>query len=161
MKALDTVASSINNDLGNEEVPPIFLSVLNGSFMFTADLMKRLNFNCELSFIKVSSYIGLSSGEKVNELIGLDKSLEGRSVVIVEDIVDRGITLEHLIELIKEHNPKQIKVASMLFKPDSYEKDLVIDYIGMSVPSDFIIGYGLDFDGLGRQFPDIYSLVQE
>lgn len=158
-RAIENVAQQINNDLRDEPLP-LFVSVLNGSFMFTGDLMKHLDFNCELCFIKVSSYKGLGSGGEVSQLIGLDKDIEGRTVIIVEDIVDKGITLEHLMKLLSDLKPKQLKVATMLYKPDAYEKDIKIDYIGMHMPSDFIVGYGLDFDGLGRNYPDIYSLVK-
>lgn len=158
-KAIENVAQQMNDELKDESLP-IFLSVLNGAFMFTGDLMKYLDFNCELCFIKVSSYQGLGSGGSVNQLIGLDKNIEGRTVVLVEDIVDRGITLEHLVKMVSELKPKQLKIATMLYKPDAYEKDIKIDYIGMHMPNDFIVGYGLDYDGLGRNYPNIYTLVK-
>ena len=158
-KAIESVAEEINDDLKDETVP-VFLSVLNGSFMFSSDLIRHIDFPCEISFIKLSSYSGTSSTGKVNELIGLNQSLAGRTVVLLEDIVDKGTTLEHLINTVSEHKPKQVKIATMLYKPDAYEKDIKIDYVGMCIPNNFIIGYGLDYNELGRNYPDIYTLVE-
>jgi hypoxanthine phosphoribosyltransferase len=158
-KAIEAVAAQINDDLKDETVP-VFLSVLNGSFMFASDLIKHINFPCEISFIKLSSYSGTSSTGRVNELIGLNQSLDGRTVVLLEDIVDKGATLEHLINTLSAHKPKQVRIATMLYKPDAYEKDIKIDYVGMRIPNNFIIGYGLDYNELGRNYPDIYTLVE-
>ena len=158
-KAIESVAEEINDDLKDETVP-VFLSVLNGSFMFSSDLIRHIDFPCEISFIKLSSYSGTSSTGRVNELIGLNQSLAGRTVVLLEDIVDKGTTLEHLINTVSENKPKQVKIATMLYKPDAYEKDIKIDYVGMCIPNNFIIGYGLDYNELGRNYPDIYTLVE-
>lgn len=156
-EAVKKIADSINNDLQKDL--PVFLVVLNGSFMFAADLLKEVSIPCEISFIKVASYHGTTSSGTVTELIGLSEDISGRTVVIVEDIVDTGITLERLITVLKRKNVKQIKVATVLLKPDSYTKEFKIDYYGMKIPNDFVIGYGLDYDGLGRNLKEIYVLA--
>ncbi len=155
---IDVVSSKINHDLMNVHVP-LFISILNGSFMFTADLLKRIQFPCEVSFIKLASYEGTSSTGTINELIGLKENIEGRTVIIVEDIVDTGHTLDKLYAELEKKNPAKILIASLLFKPESYKGNLKINYIGKSIPNDFIVGYGLDYDGLGRNLPDIYTLA--
>ena len=158
-KAIEDVAVQINEDLRNESAP-VFLSVLNGSFMFASDLVKHIEFPCEISFVKLSSYSGTSSSGTMNELIGLNQSLTGRTVVLLEDIVDSGTTLEYLVNTIRKHKPKQLKVATMLYKPGAYEKNIKLDYIGMHIPNNFIVGYGLDYNELGRNHPDIYTLIK-
>lgn len=155
---IDVLASKLNHDLKDTE-NPLFLSILNGSFMFTADLLKRIQFPCEVSFIKISSYQGTSSSGVVNELIGLNENIEGRTVIVVEDIVDTGITLGKLYEALHKKNPSRIIITTLLFKPEAYKGTVKIDYVGKSIPNDFIVGYGLDYDGLGRNLPDIYTLV--
>lgn len=156
---IDLLASKINHDFGRNKDIPLFLSVLNGSFMFAADLLKRITFPCEISFIKLSSYQGTSTTGKVNQLIGLSEDITGRKVIILEDIVDTGITLNKLHEELTTLNPRQIVVATLLFKPEAYKGKLKIDYIGRSIPNEFIVGYGLDYDGLGRNLPDIYTVI--
>lgn len=155
---VDAMANQINKDLMNEE-PPLFLSILNGSFIFTADLLRQIEFPCQVSFIKMASYEGTNSTGSVNELIGLSEPIGGRTVIIVEDIVDTGITLSKIIGQLEKLNPKQILIAAFLFKPNAYKGIRKIDYIGKSIPNDFIVGYGLDYDGLGRNLPDIYTLI--
>lgn len=152
------VADEINRDLS--ECNPLFISVLNGSFMFTADLMKCLTIPCEVSFVKLASYEGTSSTGKVKELVGLNNDITGRTVVIVEDIVDTGFTMERLIAMLREKNPKEIRIATLLVKPDKLQVDLKIDYVAMNIPNDFIVGYGLDYDGLGRNYRDIYTVIE-
>ena len=124
-----------------------------------ADLLREITIPCELSFIKMASYEGTHSSGRVNELIGLATDLKGRTVVIVEDIVDSGITIERLVKILKEKEVKELKVATILFKPDSYKKPYSIDYIGFRIPNDFVIGYGLDYDGLGRNLKEIHVLA--
>jgi hypoxanthine phosphoribosyltransferase len=150
------MAQKINVDLVNDM--PLFLVVLNGSFMFAADLLKEVNIPCEISFIKLASYHGTTSTGTVTEMIGLTEEIKGRTVVIVEDIVDTGMTLEKLVALLIKKEVKQIKVATFLFKPEAYKKDIKIDYIGMEIPNDFVVGYGLDYDGLGRNMKEVYVL---
>ncbi|RPH32505.1 MAG: hypoxanthine phosphoribosyltransferase [Bacteroidales bacterium] len=155
---IDVLSSKLNYDLKNVHIP-LFLSILNGSFMFVADLLKRFQYPCEVSFIKLASYKGTSSSGTVNELIGLTENIAGRTVIIVEDIVDTGHTLDKLYAELKKKNPANILIASLLYKPDSYKGNLKINYIGKSIPNEFIVGYGLDYDGLGRNLPDIYTLA--
>jgi len=157
--AVKNIALQINEDMKNETEPPIFLSVLNGAFMFTSDLMKYIDFNCTLSFIKINSYKGTSSKGNFDEPIGLNTNLEGKTVIVVEDIVDKGATIEFLVDKIKKQNPKVLKIASMFFKPEAYKKDIKIDYTGINIAEDFVVGYGLDYDELGRNYSDIYKIV--
>lgn len=146
------------NDLKDEK--PLFVSVLNGSFMFTADLMKYLDMPCEVSFVKLASYEGTSSTGKVKELVGLNDDITGRTVVIVEDIVDTGLTMQRLVETLKARNPKEVRIATLLVKPDKLQVPLDIQYVAMNIPNDFIVGYGLDYDGLGRNYRDIYTVIE-
>ncbi|MBI2721236.1 MAG: hypoxanthine phosphoribosyltransferase [Bacteroidetes bacterium] len=155
--AVKRLADKINTDLEHEQ--PVFLVVLNGSFMFASDLLKEVNIPCEISFIKVASYHGTSSSGAVSELIGLTEDITDRTVVIIEDIVDTGITLEKLFTVLKRKNVKQIKVATALLKPASYKKEYNIDYAGLEIGNDFVVGYGLDYDGMGRNLKEIYVLA--
>lgn len=155
--AVKKVAQQINSDLKNEM--PLFVAVLNGSFMFAADLMKEINFPCEISFVKMASYHGTESTGKVNELIGLNQNIEGRTVVIIEDIVDTGNTIEKLTSILKDKKVKSLKIATALFKPSVYKKNIKIDYVGIEIPNDFVVGYGLDYDGLGRNLKDILVIA--
>lgn len=150
------IAAGIENDWGKKK--PLLLSVLNGSFMFAADLMKYLNIPLEISFVKLVSYSGTGTTGSVKQLIGLNEQLEGRFVLVVEDIVDTGITMDNLLKDLSAHNPAEVRVASLLFKPDAFIRDFKIHYCGFSIPNNFIVGYGLDYNGLGRNYPDIYSL---
>lgn len=159
LKEVDRVAQEINRDL--KEKNPLFLSVLNGSFMFTADLMKRINIPCEISFVKLASYQGISSTGKITEVIGINEDISGRCVVIVEDIVDTGFTMQRLLETLGTRNPKEIHIASLLVKPEKLQVPLNIEYAAMNIPNDFIVGYGLDYDGLGRNYKDIYTVINE
>ena len=158
LKEVARVGEEINRDLADAN--PLFVSVLNGSFMFTADLMKHVSVPCEISFVKLASYAGTSSTGKVKELVGLNDDITGRTIVIVEDIIDTGLTMERLIETLKARNPKEIRIATLLVKPDKLKVDLDIKYIAMSIPNDFIVGYGLDYDGFGRNYRDIYTVIE-
>lgn len=155
--AVKGLAEKINWELKDEF--PLFLAVLNGSFMFAADLLKEVQIPCEVSFIKVSSYSGLTSSGRADELIGLKEEVKGRTVVIVEDIVDSGLTLERIHQILIERGVKQIKTATILMKPDAYTKKYSVDYIGFRIPNDFVVGYGLDYDGLGRNLKEIHVLA--
>lgn len=159
LKEVDRVAAEINRDLKDKN--PLFLSVLNGSFMFTADLMKRITIPCEISFVKLASYQGISSTGKITEVIGVNEDISGRCVVIVEDIVDTGLTMQRLLETLGTRNPKEIHIASLLVKPEKLQVPLNIKYAAMNIPNDFIVGYGLDYDGLGRNYKDIYTVINE
>ncbi|NIJ43767.1 hypoxanthine phosphoribosyltransferase [Wenyingzhuangia heitensis] len=158
-KAVSKVADEISKDYQNEI--PLFLGVLNGSFMFCTDLLKQYNHSCEISFIKLASYQQTSSTGIVNQLIGLNEDLTNRTVIIVEDIVDTGNTLEKIVSLLKEHPIKEFKAASLFLKPTVYNKSIPIDYVGLEIPNDFILGYGLDYDGLGRNLAEIYKLKEK
>lgn len=149
------IGQKINTELAHEF--PIFLVVLNGSFMFAADLLREVTIPCEITFIKLSSYSETSSSGTVSELIGLNEDLSGRTVVIVEDIVDSGNTLEKLMSVLNK--AKDVKVAAALFKPNAYKKKHSINYVGLSIENEFVIGYGLDYDGQGRNLKDIYILA--
>ncbi|HUH52152.1 MAG TPA: hypoxanthine phosphoribosyltransferase [Flavobacterium sp.] len=156
--AIARMAQEIADDI-DEEVP-IFIGVLNGSFMFVSDFMKHYNRPCELSFIKLSSYQGTTTTEKVNELIGLGVNVENRTVIILEDIIDTGNTLVVLNDLFKDKKVKSLKVATLFFKPEAYKKELPIDYIGIEIPHKFIVGFGLDYDEHGRNLPEVYQLKE-
>lgn len=160
-KAIDEVAAKINKDNEGCTDIPVILCVLNGSMMFTSALMKRLDFTCELASIKLSSYAGTTTTGKVKELMGFTSDVSGRRVIVVEDIVDTGNTIVTLAERLKEHNAKEVKICTLLFKPEAYTKDVKLDYVGLSIPNAFIVGYGLDYNEVGRNFEDIYVLDKE
>jgi len=155
---IEIIARQIDADYTGKK--PIFLIVLNGAFMFASDLVKNIDIECEVSFVKLASYEGTSSTGKVKELIGLDASIQGREIIVVEDIVDTGVTLEHLYQELRHFQPATLRIATLLYKPGAYRKDIRIDYVGMEVPNDFLLGYGLDYDGLGRNLKGIYALSQ-
>ena len=159
---ISSIVHSMANQINNSGVKdPLFIAVLNGSFIFAADIMRKINIpNCEISFIKLSSYLGTETAGKVNELIGLGKNIRNRNVVVLEDIIDTGITLEKIMSLLEKEEVADIKVATLLFKPEAYKKDIEIDFIGKSIPNDFVVGYGLDYDEIGRNLPHIYKLKE-
>ena len=151
-----SVANAINNS-GIKN--PLFIAVMNGAFLFAADVMKKITIhNAEISFIKLSSYEGTETTGEVSRLIGIEDNISGRNIVVLEDIVDTGITLERIIKLLEKENVADIKIATLLFKPNAYTKDIYIDFIGKSIPNDFVVGYGLDYDEIGRNLPHIYKL---
>ena len=158
MKDVDAVAERLNADYAGGGDIPIILCVLNGAMMFTAELMKRLTFDCELMSIKIKSYSGDHSTGEVKQTLGLTSDITGRRIIIVEDIVDTGFSMMYLTEYLKQKGAKDTKICTMLFKPDTYDKPLKIDYIARNIPSKFILGFGLDYDELGRQYKDIYVL---
>lgn len=149
------MAVAINEDFRGET--PLFLGILNGSFMFAADLLKEIKLDCSVSFVKFSSYSGCSSTGKVNELLGINEEIGGKPVIIIEDIVETGNTLEKIVEKLNSMNPKRLCIATLLLKPEAYSKKIEIDYTGLEIPNNFIIGYGLDYKGFGRNLRDIYS----
>lgn len=159
-EAIDKVAGKLNEDLKGVDTP-IFLSILNGAFMFTADLVRRLDFPCDISFVKLASYSGTTSTGEVKQVIGLTQDIKGKTVVVVEDIVDTGGTIEELYRILKEKGAADIKICTLLLKPGNYKKELKVDYAALEIPNDFIVGYGLDYDNLGRQYKDIYVLDEE
>ena len=151
------LARQMNSDLAGKDI--VFLCILNGSFVFAADLLRGIEMPCKISFVKFTSYEGDHSTGTVRELIGLNEDLKGKTVVIVEDIVDTGKTMVDLLEYLKQYEPTDVHIATLMFKPEACRKDLKIDYYGFSIPNDFIVGYGLDYDGLGRNLKDIYKVV--
>ena len=155
--AIKKMAKQMDDDFFDEV--PVFIGVLNGAFMVMSDLLKNYRGMCEVSFVKMASYQGTQTTNQVTELIGLNQNLEGRTVVIVEDIVDTGNTIETLKTMLKNQNVKHLKIATLFFKPDAYKKDIKLDYIGIRIPDKFIVGFGLDYDGLGRNLQDIYQLA--
>ena len=155
-KAVADIARQINSDAKDKK--PLFLAVLNGSFMFAADLLKKINVECEISFMKLSSYEGTSSTGKITQLIGINEEIKGRNIIVLEDIVDTGNTIEKISELLKEQGAADVKIATLLFKPKAYTKTIPIEYAAIVVPNDFLVGYGLDYNGLGRNLADIYVL---
>lgn len=152
--AVQTVARRINTDYAGR--CPLFVAVLNGSFMFAADLLKSVTVNCEIAFIRVTSYEGTQSTGQIKELLGLHEDLRGRDVIILEDIVDTGHTMRALLQQLAEKEPASLEVATLFFKPASLQHELTLRYVGLEIPNDFIVGYGLDYDGLGRNLPDVY-----
>lgn len=156
---IDEVAGRINADFRGCTDIPVIVCVLNGSIMFTAELMKRLDFNCELVSVKLSSYSGTESTGKVRQVMGMTGSVKGRRVIVVEDIVDTGNTIVELKRLMaEEYGATEVRICTMLLKPEVYTKDVKLDYVGMEIPNRFIVGFGLDYDELGRNFRDIYVL---
>ena len=156
--AIDKVAASINADFDGCEDIPVLLCVLNGSIMFMAELMKRLTFNCQIVSTKLTSYEGTNTTGKVKQAMGLTSDIKGRRVIIVEDIVDSGNTIVELKRILEENEVAESKICTLLLKPDAYKKDIKLDYVAMEIPNDFIVGFGLDYDELGRNLKDIYVL---
>jgi hypoxanthine phosphoribosyltransferase len=156
--ATDRIAKTLNADLSGQN--PIFAVILNGAFMFAADLLKKVNTDCEVTFLKYSSYSGTKSTGEVKELLGFSEEICGRTVVIVEDIIDTGLTVQRILKEIGGFKPYSVKIATLLYKPDAFKEDFKIDYIGFEIPNDFVVGYGLDYNGFGRNLQEIYKLKQ-
>jgi len=155
--AIQKIADQINRDYEGKN--PVLLAVLNGAFIFAADLLRKITVPCEISFVKYCSYAGTTSTSQVKELIGINEDLKDRYIIVVEDIVDTGITMDKLLQDIWAKEPKGVKLACLSFKPESFQKSFAIDYLGISIPNDFIVGFGLDYDGYGRNLPEIYKIV--
>ena len=157
---INDIVNTIANDINKSGLKdPLFIAVLNGSFLFAADIMRKVDMpNSEISFIKLSSYLGTESMGVVEDLIGINDDISDRNIIVLEDIIDTGNTLEKIISLLTSKNVNEIKIATLLFKPDAYKKDISIDYIGKSIENKFVIGYGLDYDQIGRNLPHIYKL---
>jgi len=151
------LASRINTDLAGKK--PLFIVVLNGAFIFASDLIKKISIDCEIAFVKLSSYQGTHSSGVVQQIIGLDLDIKGRSIVVIEDIVDTGLTLVRFLETLREMEPAEVKVAACLLKPEAFGEKFPVDYLCFSIPNKFVVGYGLDYDGLGRNSSDIYQIV--
>ncbi len=156
--AISVVAEQINQELDGQN--PLFICILNGAFMFASDLMKKVTIPSEITFVKLSSYQDMESTGKVKQIFGLTENVAGRNVVVVEDIVDTGYTMQDILAYLKEKNAKTVKVATCLQKPDALKVDVKVDYIAMKIPNDFIVGYGLDYNGYGRNLKDIYTVIE-
>lgn len=154
---IEEIAKKVNSELSGKEV--VFLGILNGAFLFAADLFRRIDFPARISFVKLASYQGTSSSGTIKELIGWNEELNNKTIVVVEDIVDTGNTLERIVDELVIRKAAEVKIAAMLFKPDAYTKSIPLDYIGFEIPNNFVVGYGLDYDGFGRNLPSVYTLV--
>ena len=152
------LAQQMSRDLDGKN--PLFLAVLNGAFIFAADLMREMTIPCEISFVKLASYQGTTSTGSIKEVIGINEDLTNRNIIILEDIVESGLTIKRMIEQIGTRNPASVQVCTLFFKPEKLKEDLKLDYVAFSIPNDFILGYGLDYDQQGRQLKDVYSLVK-
>lgn len=152
------VAAQINQDMADKN--PLLLAVLNGSFIFAADLMRELTIPCEISFVKMTSYAGTSSTGSMKHLIGINTDLKDRHVIIVEDIVESGLTMQSMLEQLGDLKPASVHICTLLLKPDRLKLPLNIEYVAFRIPNDFILGYGLDYDQQGRQLKDIYTLKE-
>ena len=154
--AIERLADQINNDYRDDD--PILLVTLNGAIVFAVDLLKKLTIRCKITCVKLSSYSGTQSTNNVKSLIGLNEDLRGKRVLVLEDIIDTGRTYGHIVEMLKDSGLKDLRIATMTYKPDAYKSDLPIHYIGFPIPNKFVVGRGLDYDGYGRNLPDIYQL---
>jgi len=152
------LANEINNDMRDKDV--VFFGILNGVFLFAADLFKRIDFPSQISFLKLASYEGTTSTGKIKELIGWNEDITGKTIIVIEDIVDTGNTLERIIGELALRKAKEVKVVTLLFKPEAYTKDIPLDYVGFEIPNNFVVGYGLDYDGYGRNHDSIYTLIK-
>ena len=159
LKSVKAVADRINRDMADKN--PLLLAMLNGSFVFAADLMRMIEVPCEISFVKMSSYAGTSSTGKVKQLIGLGEEIKGRTVIIVEDIIESGLTMQTLLSTLEAMEPESVHICTLLLKPECLKVPLNVEYVAMEIPSDFILGYGLDYDQQGRNLRDIYTVVDE
>lgn len=155
-KALIRIADHLNKQFSSKN--PVFVSVLNGAFMFTADLLKKITIPCEVSFVKLASYQGTQSSGIVKQLVGLTEDIENRSVIVLEDIVDTGFTMQDLLQQLGDKNPKEIILVTLLQKPDALQVPVKVHHVGFEIPNAFVVGYGLDLDGYGRNLPHIYQL---
>lgn len=152
------IGEEINEEYANKN--PLFIGILNGSFMFASDLMKAVNVPSEIAFIRMASYKGMESSGAVKQVLGLQENVFGRHLILIEDIVDSGLTMEQVIKFFQERGSKSIRVATLLLKPEKLEKDLKLDYVGFEIPEKFVVGYGLDYNGHGRNLKDIYQLKE-
>ena len=159
-ESVQNVADKINEDLKDVDTP-IFLSVLNGSFMFTASLMQKINFQCDIVFIKLASYEGTESTGQVKQQFGVDFDIEGRDIIIVEDIVETGHSMNYLLDHLRRKNPASISICTLFFKPDKFLYEYKVDYVALSIGNEFIVGYGLDYNQIGRNLKDIYVLDED
>jgi len=154
---ISDLAARLNTELAGKR--PVFIVVLNGAFIFASDLIKKITIDCEIAFVKLSSYKGTQSSGVVQQIIGLDLDLKGRTIVVVEDIIDTGLTLDSFLKTLVQMEPAEVKVAACLLKPEAFKDKFTVDYVCFRIPNEFVVGYGLDYDGLGRNSEDIYKIV--
>lgn len=157
-KRINELAEQMSRDLADKD--PIFLCVLNGAFMFVSDLTKSLSIPCQVSFIKLASYQGMQRGTKIREVFGLTERIEGRTVVVVEDVVDSGHTMKQLLESLRSRSPQEIRIATLLFKPEAMVCGIQPDYVAFEIPNDFVIGFGMDYDGYGRTLDQVFAVTE-
>jgi hypoxanthine phosphoribosyltransferase len=157
-KRIDELAHQINTELKGKDV--VFLGILNGAFLFAADLFRRIDFPVRISFVKLASYQGTSSSGTIKELIGWNEDINNKTIVVLEDIVDTGNTLERIVDELVIRKAAEVRIASLLYKPEAYTKKIPLHYIGFEIPNDFVVGYGLDYDGYGRNLPSVYTLIK-
>ncbi len=156
---IEQLAKQLNKDLAGKDV--VFLGILNGAFLFAADLFRRINLEARISFVKLASYEGTTSSGTIKELIGWNEDIRNKTIIVIEDIVDTGNTLERIVDELIIRKAFEIKIATMLYKPEAYKKKIPLDYVGIEIPNDFVVGYGLDYNGYGRNLPSIYTLIPE
>lgn len=161
LQRIDDLCGELNEKFAENQQPPVFLAVLNGAFIFASEVFQRMTVPCEICFVKLKSYIGDQSSGEVTQMIGLDVDLKGRDVIILEDIIDTGRTLYHFLPELEKVKPASINLFTLLVKPDAVQFELPIQYAGFAVPNHFLIGFGLDYDGLGRNYKDIYKVKEE
>jgi hypoxanthine phosphoribosyltransferase len=154
---IDELAKQVNSELAGKEV--VFLGILNGAFLFAADLFRRIDFPARISFVKLASYKGTSSSGSIKELIGWNEDINNKTIVVLEDIIDTGNTLERIVDELIMRKAAEIRIAALLYKPEAYTKQIPLHYIGFEIPNNFVVGYGLDYDGFGRNLPSVYTLV--
>lgn len=155
---VEELAKQINRDMKGKDV--VFLGILNGAFLFAADLFRRIEIDARISFVKLASYQGTKSSGSIKELIGWNEDIKNKSVVVIEDIVDTGHTLEMILGELSIRKAKEVRIVTMFFKPEACNKKIHLDYVGMEIPNNFVIGYGLDYDGYGRNYPSVYTLIK-
>lgn len=160
-KAIEKVAEQLNKDYADCQRPPIFVGVLNGAFIFLADVVRKTTFENEIAFVQISSYVGTESTGQVRQKLGIDFDITGRDIIIVEDIVETGHSINHMIEYLRSLSPRSIEVCTLFFKPEKYLYDLPIKYCAMEIGNEFIVGYGLDYDQIGRGLKDIYVVTND
>jgi hypoxanthine phosphoribosyltransferase len=154
---IEELAKQMNEELAGKEV--VFLGILNGAFLFAADLFRRIDFPARISFVKLASYQGTSSSGSIKELIGWNEDINNKTIVVIEDIVDTGNTLERIVDELVIRKAAEIRIAALLYKPEAYTKDIPLHYIGFEIPNNFVVGFGLDYDGFGRNLPSVYTLM--
>jgi len=157
-KRIEELARRLNSDLAGKDV--VFLAILNGAFLFAADLFRRIDLQARISFVKLASYEGTSSSGTIKELIGWNENIKNKTIVVIEDIVDTGNTLERIVDELVIRKVSEVRIATMLYKPEAYKKDIHLDYVGFEIPNDFVVGYGLDYDGFGRNLTSVYTLIK-